>query len=60
VAPLLYRLAASPATANAFHEPVSGGNRLFSVTSKWNFVSGLGSPDVAVMARDLVALLRQH
>jgi kumamolisin len=56
VAPLLYRLAAHTSTANAFHEPVRGGNRRYSVGPGWNYVSGLGSPDVAVMARDLVTL----
>ncbi len=57
IAPLLYRLAANPATADAFHKPVRGGNRRFSVTPGWNYVDGLGSPDVAVMARDLIALV---
>jgi hypothetical protein len=27
------------------------------VTPAWNYVDGLGSPDVAVMARDLAALV---
>jgi kumamolisin len=57
IAPLLYRLAANPATADAFHKPIRGGNRRFSVTPAWNYVDGLGSPDVAVMARDLAALV---
>jgi subtilase family serine protease len=55
IAPALYRLAANPRTANAFHRAVRGGNRRFSVTAGWNYVSGLGSPDVARLARDLGA-----
>ncbi|HWE31995.1 MAG TPA: S53 family peptidase [Solirubrobacteraceae bacterium] len=60
LAPLLYELAANPSTRSAFHEPVAGGDRRFSVAPGWNFVTGLGSPDVAVMARDLVALLTRR
>jgi kumamolisin len=55
VGPTLYRLAADPRTAGAFHHAVRGGNRRFSVTAGWNYVSGLGSPDVAVLARELAA-----
>jgi subtilase family serine protease len=56
MAPLLYEIANNPATANAFHEPVRGGNRWYSAGPGWNYVAGLGSPDVAALARDLVAL----
>ncbi len=56
LAPLLYRLAADPSTARAFHQAVRGGNRRYSVTPGWNYVTGLGSPDVAVLARELVGL----
>jgi kumamolisin len=53
IAPALYRLAANPRTAHAFHKALRGGNRRFSVTTGWNYVSGLGSPDVALLAREL-------
>ncbi len=56
LAPLLYQVATNPANSGAFHEPVRGGNRLYSVTPGWNYVTGLGSPDVAVLAKALVAL----
>jgi subtilase family serine protease len=59
IAPLLYRIAANRATAHAFHEPVRGGNRRFVVTPGWNYVSGLGTPDVALLARDLVQASHQ-
>ena len=59
IAPLLYRIAANPATAHAFHEPVRGGNRRFLVTPGWNYVSGLGTPDLALLARDLVQVSHQ-
>ena len=55
VAPALYAIAANPRTANAFHHSLRGGNRRYSVTAGWNYVDGLGSPDVAVLARDLAA-----
>jgi kumamolisin len=53
IAPALYRLAGNPRTASAFHRAIRGGNRRFSVTPGWNYVSGLGSPDVARLAREL-------
>jgi kumamolisin len=58
IAPALYRIAANPATKNAFHQPLRGGNRKYSVTQGWNYVTGLGSPDVAALARDMVALAK--
>jgi subtilase family serine protease len=59
IAPLLYRIAADPASARDFHQPVRGGNRFYLVTPGWNFVSGLGSPDVAALAADLTAAVRR-
>jgi subtilase family serine protease len=60
VAPALYAIAADPRTANAFHHSIRGGNRRYSVTAGWNYVDGLGSPDVAVLARDLAAASPAH
>jgi kumamolisin len=59
IAPLLYRLAANPATASDFHEPTRGANRLYPVAPGWNYVAGLGSPDVAALARDLTAAVKR-
>ncbi len=53
IGPALYRIAANPRTAGAFHRAVRGGNRRYSVTTGWNYVDGLGSPDVARLARAL-------
>jgi kumamolisin len=56
IAPTLYAIAGNPRTANAFHHSLRGGNRRYGVTAGWNYVDGLGSPDVAVLARDLAAV----
>jgi len=56
VAPLLYGVAAS--TPSAFHDVTLGGNRLESCRPGWDFATGLGSPDVFVLARAVVASLR--
>jgi kumamolisin len=57
IAPLLYRIAANPSTAAAFREPVRGGNRRYPTSAGWNYVTGLGSPDVAALARALVTMV---
>jgi kumamolisin len=56
VDPLLYGVAAS--TPSAFHDVTIGGNRLESCAPGWDFATGLGSPDVFVLARAIVASLR--
>ncbi len=56
LAPLLYRVAGT--TPSAFHDVAIGGNRLHSCGPGWDFATGLGSPDVFVLARALVKLLR--
>jgi subtilase family serine protease len=55
IGPALYTIAADPRTADAFHHAVRGGNRRYSITPGWNYVDGLGSPDVAVLTRALAA-----
>jgi kumamolisin len=57
--PLLYRLAASPAGRPAFHDVTAGGNRGYQATTGWDRATGWGSPDVARLAREIVALLER-
>ena len=53
--PLLYGLAnGSPAYA-PFHDITLGGNDLYPATPGYDMVTGLGSPDVWNLARDLAA-----
>ena len=56
VDPLLYRLAAS--NPSAFHDVTIGGNRLETCGPGWDFATGLGSPDVFVLARGILGILR--
>jgi hypothetical protein len=57
LAPALYRLAASRPPFPAFHDVVRGGNRHFTATPGWDYATGLGTPDVYGLARDLAAQL---
>jgi kumamolisin len=60
VDPILYALASSPQPAPPFHDVTRGGNRLFAATLGWDYVTGLGSPDVANLATDMIAYLKTH
>ncbi len=60
VDPLLYALAAARQSVAAFHQITQGGNRYYQATPGWNPATGLGSPDVFNLARDVVAYLRAH
>ncbi|HEY0442664.1 MAG TPA: S53 family peptidase, partial [Candidatus Limnocylindrales bacterium] len=51
--PTLYQLAA--ATPTAFHDVTRGGNLRNGATTGWDYATGLGSPDAAVLARALAA-----
>ena len=55
VAPALYAIAAGTQPFVAFHDVTHGANRLYPCTKGWDAVTGLGSPDVFGLARDLVA-----
>ena len=55
--PVLYRLASLPQPFAPFHDVVEGGNRLHNAVPGWDYATGLGSPDVWNIARDLVPLL---
>ena len=55
--PLLYNIAAG-ARFPAFRDVVLGGNAVDSAGPGYDLVSGLGTPDVDNLARDLVVAQR--
>jgi kumamolisin len=57
VDPMLYAIANSSATANAFHDVTRGGNLDYQATAGWDYATGLGSPDVTVLANAIVNYL---
>jgi kumamolisin len=60
VNPILYALANSRQPAPPFHDVTRGGNRYYQATPGWDPATGLGSPYVYNLARDIVAYLRRH
>lgn len=60
VAPILYALAATPQPYPPFHDVVRGGNRYYQAGPGWDPATGLGSPDVFNLARDVVSYLHAH
>jgi subtilase family serine protease len=58
--PILYALAASHPALAPFHDVVRGGNRYYQAGPGWDPATGLGSPDVFNLARDVVTFLRAH
>lgn len=56
--PLLYKLANGPRRFPPFHGVAAGANDFYPVTSGYNMVTGLGTPDVWNLTRDLVPLLK--
>jgi kumamolisin len=60
IAPVLYALASSPQRYAPFHDVRVGANRFYPATAGWDFATGLGSPDVYNLARDVVAYLKAH
>ncbi len=59
VDPTLYAIADRPQQAPAFHDITIGANRYYPATSGWDFATGLGSPEVANLARDVAADLKR-
>ncbi len=53
--PALYGLFNSTQTFPAFHDITTGNNLYYPATANYDLASGLGSPDVYNIARDLVA-----
>ena len=59
VNPMLYELAASHPPNTIFHDVTRGGNLFHDATPGWDYATGLGSPDVALLARAIVEYLQQ-
>ncbi len=55
--PYLYRLASSTQRYRPFHDVTKGGNAVYPATPGYDMVTGLGSPDVWNLARDLVSVV---
>jgi Pro-kumamolisin, activation domain/Subtilase family len=60
VAPILYRLASTRQPYPPFHDVVAGGNRYFRAAPGWDYVTGLGSPNVWNLARDMARHLKRQ
>jgi subtilase family serine protease len=60
VNPILYALASSPQPFAPLHDVTGGGNRFYPAGTGWDAATGLGSPDVYALARDMVRYLRAH
>jgi subtilase family serine protease len=56
VAPLLYRAAARD--PGAFYDVTLGGNRFYRAGPGWDYSTGLGAPDMARLAGDVIAAAR--
>jgi kumamolisin len=54
--PYLYRLASSKQPFPPFHEITRGGNAVYRATPGYNMATGLGTPNVWNLARDLVSV----
>ncbi len=59
VDPMLYAIASTPQAAPPFHDITVGTNRYYPATPGWDFATGLGSPNVTNLARDVLQYL-QH
>ncbi|MGH9100445.1 MAG: S53 family peptidase [Acidimicrobiales bacterium] len=55
--PYLYRLASSHQPFPPFHDVTRGGNAVYPATPGYDMATGLGSPNVWNLARDLVPLV---
>lgn len=60
VNPILYALASARQPLAPYHDVNFGGNRFYQTTPGWDPATGLGSPDVFNLARDMVAYLKAH
>lgn len=56
--PVLYAVDSRPEPFPPFHDVTVGTNRYYPATQGWDLATGLGSPDVYNLARDIVAYLR--
>lgn len=58
--PAFYYLASHEQRFEPFHDIVRGGNRHYDAGPGWDYSTGLGTPNLFNLARDLVAYLKQH
>ena len=58
IAPLLYRAAARD--PSAFYDVTLGGNRFYRAGPGWDYATGLGTPNMARLAADVIALSRRR
>ena len=58
VDPTLYALASARQPYPPFHDVTTGANRYYQAGPGWDPATGLGSPDVYNLARDIVSYLR--
>jgi len=56
IGPMLYDIAAT--SPGAFHDVTKGNNLLYDATPGWDYATGLGSPDVAVLDQAVLDYLR--
>ena len=56
VNPTLYSLFNAKQQFPAFHDVITGNNLFYPATSNYDLASGIGSPDIYNIARDLIAL----
>ena len=60
VNPALYHIASATQPYQPFHDVTEGGNRYYQATTGWDYVGGLGTPDVWNLARDLSNYLKSQ
>jgi kumamolisin len=60
VDPIFYALARANLHPSPFHDVTRGTNRYYKARPGWDPATGLGSPDVGLLAQDMVAYLRAH
>jgi subtilase family serine protease len=58
--PILYALAKGGQPYPAFHDVSAGSNRHYAARAGWDPATGLGSPNVYNLARDMLAYLQAH
>jgi kumamolisin len=58
--PILYSMARSRQPYPPLHDVTAGSNRHYAAHAGWDAATGLGSPDVYNLARDMVSFLRSH
>jgi subtilase family serine protease len=56
--PILYDVGSVRPRSGAFHDVTKGGNRYHSAGPDWDYSTGLGSPNVAMLIREVLAYLR--